>query len=188
MEKTSSPDRHTLIDLEIGNSNSPNLKSINPNEDDLENSDKKKKQQRLKKPPKPPRPPRPVPLDLSDQKLVNELTEIAMLKKARMERMKALKKLKNSKPASGNSNWCPLLVTVIFCIVIFWHGLFSRGSGGIMGFHGSPEASFVSVQTYKNNNASPTISPGGSTVSSSPKTVEPESGLEIHGEKNRVVG
>lgn len=48
-------------------------------------------------------------------------------------------------------------------------GLFSRGSGGIMGFHGSPEASFVSVQTYKNSNASPSISPGGSTVSSSPK-------------------
>jgi hypothetical protein len=148
-----SRDRDTVIDLEIGNltptkadsktpnsfysnttsncnspnlsSSIPNLKSFNPNEEspggDLESSEKKKK--RPKKPPKPPRPPRPVPLDLSDQKLVNELTEIAMFKKARMERMKALKKLKNSKPASGNGNWCALVVTVIFCIVIFWHGM-----------------------------------------------------------------
>jgi hypothetical protein len=36
-----------------------------------------------------------------------------------------------------------------------------------MGFHGSPESSFVSVQTYKN--ASPTISPGSSTASLSQK-------------------
>lgn len=145
MENTTSGDRDNVIDLEIGNrtptkgdsnspsfypnnpnfnSSSPNLKSLNPNDEspggDLESSEKKKK--RLKKPPKPPRPPRSVPLDLSDQKLVNELTEIAMLKKARMERMKALKKLKNSKPASGNGNWCALVVTVIFCLVIFWHG------------------------------------------------------------------
>ncbi|KAJ4802062.1 hypothetical protein LUZ62_014628 [Rhynchospora pubera] len=209
MEKSSSGEGETVLDLEIGNrtpikvehgtnfnsnipglySNTPDLNSCSPNEEnhpgcDLHTSEKKKK--RLKKPPKPPRPPRPLSLDLSDQKLVNELTEIAMLKKARIERMKALKKMKNAKPASGTGSWCALVVTVIFCIVIFWHGLFSRGNGGIMGFHGSPESSFVSVQTYKNT--PPTISPGGSTTSSSPKNVEPEMGLEMNGEKSGAVG
>jgi hypothetical protein len=83
----------------------------------------KTKKKRSKKPPRPPRPPTPTPLDISDQKLLNELNEIAVLKRARIERMKALKKMKNAKEGSSSTNLCPLIITIIFCVVILWQGI-----------------------------------------------------------------
>ncbi|KAL0904450.1 hypothetical protein M5K25_026566 [Dendrobium thyrsiflorum] len=74
-----------------------------------------------KKPPKPPRPPRPLSLDFAEQKLVREISELAMLKKAKADRMKILKKIKNGKSASSSSgNTFALVISLIFCIVIFW--------------------------------------------------------------------
>lgn len=85
----------------------------------------KAKKKRSKKPPRPPRPSTPTPLDVSDQKLLNELSELAMLKKARIERMKALKKMKNAKQGgSSGGNLCPLIITIIFCVVILWQGIY----------------------------------------------------------------
>ncbi|KAJ3676052.1 hypothetical protein LUZ60_003464 [Juncus effusus] len=193
MENKNPSEREALIDLEAGNfapinqfspslntDQNPNFTNACPNGENKSDSEKKK---RYKKPPKPPRPPKPVPLDLLDQKLVNELTELAMKKKARIERMKALKKMKNSnlKSVSSNGNLCALVVTVIFCVVILWHGIFSGGSGNVMSFHGSPESSIlgsngglVSVRVHSS------LSPnGGSSSSSSPKNVETESGLKM---------
>lgn len=83
----------------------------------------KTKKKRSKKPPRPPRPPTLTPLDISDQKLLNELNELAVLKRARIERMKALKKMKNAKQGSSSTNICPLIITIIFCVVILWQGI-----------------------------------------------------------------
>ncbi|PKA51554.1 hypothetical protein AXF42_Ash002921 [Apostasia shenzhenica] len=99
---------------------------------------KEKKSQR--KPSKPPRPPKPCSLDAADQKMVREMSELAMLKRARIGRMKALRKVKNEKAASNGSNLCALLVTIVFCFIIIWHGVFSKGSSGI-GTQASPQPS-----------------------------------------------
>ncbi|KAL5983449.1 hypothetical protein ACLOJK_017535 [Asimina triloba] len=70
-----------------------------------------------KKPPKPPRPPTALLLDAADQKLVREISEVAVLKKARAERMKALKKMKDAKATTSSSiTICAMAVTVIFCL------------------------------------------------------------------------
>lgn len=74
------------------------------------------------KPPKPPRPPRGPSLDAADQKLIREISELAMLKRARVERMKALKKMKAAKASSSNSNLFAMLFTILFCLVILFHG------------------------------------------------------------------
>ncbi|EMS64429.1 hypothetical protein TRIUR3_33942 [Triticum urartu] len=89
----------------------------------------KKKRSSSKKPPRPPRPPTHLPLDASDQKLLNELNELALLKRARIERMKALKKMKNGKQGSSNSNFCPMIITIIFCLVILWQATTKRTTG-----------------------------------------------------------
>ncbi|XP_072980711.1 uncharacterized protein [Typha angustifolia] len=149
----------------------------------------KPKKKRFKKPPRPPRPPNPLPLDAADQKLVHEISELAMLKRARIERMKALKKMKNSKSTSSNSNLCALIVTVLFCLVIIWQGVFSKNTSSLR-FHGSPESSIgtngglISVQFYKNVS---TISPRGSS-SSSANNMEPVPGVGVNGETSRAAG
>lgn len=118
----------------------------------------KTKKKRSKKPPRPPRPLTPTPLDVSDQKLLNELSELAVLKRARIERMKALKKMKNAKQGISGGNLCPLIITIIFCIVILWQGFFS-GHGSAVSFHGSPESSIrahsslISIRFYKKNHS-----------------------------------
>lgn len=118
----------------------------------------KTKKKRSKKPPRPPRPLTPTPLDVSDQKLLNELSELAVLKRARIERMKALKKMKNAKQGTSGGNLCPLIITIIFCIVILWQGFFS-GHGSAVSFHGSPESSIrahsslISIRFYKKNHS-----------------------------------
>lgn len=132
----------------------------------------KAKKKRSKKPPRPPRPPTVLPLDASDQKLLNELNELALLKRARIERMKALKKMKNAKHSS-TSNFCPMIVTIIFCLVILWQGFFSRQAAGVS-FHGSPESSvrehnsLISIRFYKNRSS---IRPQSST-SAAPNNLE----------------
>lgn len=86
-------------------------------------AEKPKKKKAGKKPPKPPRPPRAASLDAADQKLIQQISELATLKRARTERMKALMKMKNSKPASSSSNFWALVITVLFCLVIVWQGI-----------------------------------------------------------------
>ncbi|KAH7676388.1 hypothetical protein IHE45_07G012100 [Dioscorea alata] len=127
---------------------------------------------RKKKCKKPPRPPRPPSLDSTEQKLAKEISELAMLKRARIERMKALKNMKNAKQAASNNSLCALVITVLFCLVIVWQGVFSRDLSSLS-FHGSPEssheagASLISVQFYKN-------------ISASPNIVEQAYGVDVH--------
>ncbi|KAJ6823919.1 uncharacterized protein M6B38_128170 [Iris pallida] len=128
---------------------------------------------------KPPRPPRPPSMDAEDQKLIREINELAMLKRARVERMKALKRMKNAKTVSSNGNLVPWIITLIFCVVILWHGVFSRASSSLR-FHGSPESSlrsggaFISVQYYN-------ASAAHGSSSTSPNIVEQVSGLDNRG-------
>ncbi|KAL5985247.1 hypothetical protein ACLOJK_036485 [Asimina triloba] len=126
-----------------------------------------------KKPPKPPRPPTALLLDAADQKLVREISEVAVLKKARAERMKALKKMKDAKATTSSSiTICAMAVTVIFCLVIILHGVFSRSDSHAQ-FQGSPEYAlaagegFISVQYNSNLPARGTTGLG----SGSPKYV-----------------
>lgn len=148
-----------------------------------------KKKKKGSKPPKPPRPPKSPSLDAADQKLIREISELAMLKRARMERMKALKKMKNAKASSSNSNLCALVITIIFCIVIIWQGVLSRGCS-IVAFQGSPESSvrprgsLISVQFYRD--ISTDVRRRSS--SASPNNVEQVSGLDDHGEASRTAG
>lgn len=83
----------------------------------------KRKSTSSKKPPKPPRPPRGLSLDAADQKLIKEISDLAMLKRARVERMKALKKMKAAKTSTSNSNLYATLITVLFCLVIVFQGI-----------------------------------------------------------------
>ncbi|KAJ0980574.1 hypothetical protein J5N97_008829 [Dioscorea zingiberensis] len=73
-----------------------------------------------KKPPKPPRPPKSLSLDAGDEKLVQE---ISRLKRARIDRIKALKRKKNSRTTSSSSNLWAMIVTVLFCLIIFWQAM-----------------------------------------------------------------
>ncbi|XP_052164783.1 uncharacterized protein LOC127781781 [Oryza glaberrima] len=146
----------------------------------------KEKKKRSKKPPRPPRPPSASPLDAADQKLISELSELASLKRARIERMKALKKMKNTKPASSIGNLVALIITIIFCLVILWQGVFSKYGAGII-FHGSPissgrsHGSLFSIQFYKKNETA--TSPRSS---SAPNNTGITTRLEIHGEARGV--
>uniref|UniRef100_A0A1D1XM17 Zinc finger protein 469 n=1 Tax=Anthurium amnicola TaxID=1678845 RepID=A0A1D1XM17_9ARAE len=104
---------------------------------------------------KPPRPPRTSSLDAAEQKLIQEISDLAMLKRARMERMKALMKTKNTKATSSNSSLCALVIIVLFCLVIIWQGFCSRSHSKVS-FGGSPEPSvgtsgqLISVQYFRN--------------------------------------
>ncbi|KAF8725772.1 hypothetical protein HU200_020327 [Digitaria exilis] len=148
----------------------------------------KAKKKRSKKPPRPPRPSTPTPLDVSDQKLLNELSELAMLKKARIERMKALKKMKNAKQGSSGGNLCPLIITIIFCVVILWQGFFS-GHGSAVSFHGSPESSIrahsslISIRFYRKNHSN--VRPP-SVTTAAPDNVETVSRLANHNQARRL--
>lgn len=84
----------------------------------------KRKKSGNKKAAKPPRAPRGPSLDAADQKLIREITQLAMLKRARVERMKALKKMKAAKSLSPapSSGVFSMVLTVVFCIVILLQG------------------------------------------------------------------
>lgn len=125
----------------------------------------KRKSTSSKKPPKPPRPPRGLSLDAADQKLIKEISELAMMKRARVERMRTLKKMKAAKASPSNSNLYATVITVLFCLVIVFQGLFSRSSSRVS-FGGSPESSvassggFISVQYHNNLSDGNTEGPG----------------------------
>ncbi|KAL5227726.1 hypothetical protein ABZP36_015991 [Zizania latifolia] len=127
----------------------------------------KEKKKRSKKPPRHPRLPSISPLDAADQKLISELSELTMLKRASIERMKALKKMKNSKPASSIGNLVAFIITVIFCLVILWQGVFLRHWASIS-FHEPPISSagshggLISIQFYNKNQTA--ISPHRSSA------------------------
>lgn len=137
----------------------------------------KRKKKNSKIPPKPPRPPRGPSLDAADQKLIREISELAMLKRARIERMKAHKKMKAAKAASSNSNMYAMVITVLFCLVIIFQGMSSKGNSNLS-FQGSPQSAIgmrgrmISIQYYKNISANATDGPG----SESPSLVEQVSG------------
>ncbi|KAL5713985.1 hypothetical protein ACHQM5_016008 [Ranunculus cassubicifolius] len=113
-----------------------------------------------------------------------------MLKRARRERMKAQKKLKAEKASqsSSSSSLCAMLVTVIFCLIIIFQGIFSSGRSH-SSFDGSPESSavnkdaLISVQYYKNPSAS-----SKPPTSESPNSVERVSGLGPQEERSRAGG
>lgn len=113
--------------LVVGDKNKTDKSDIeNPNNNNKKKNKKKKKN--LKMSSKPPRPPKALSLDASEAKLVREISELAMLKRARMERMermKALKKMKNAKTSSSSSIW-PMIITILFCVVLFWQGITSN--------------------------------------------------------------
>lgn len=78
---------------------------------------------------KPPRPPRGPSLDSSDLMLVKEISEIVMKKRARKEHIKAFKRAKaraaklSSAPSTSNNNTlCSLIVTVVFLLILIFHG------------------------------------------------------------------
>ncbi|KAK2997139.1 hypothetical protein RJ639_024819 [Escallonia herrerae] len=122
---------------------------------------------------KPPRPPKGPVLGITDLKLVKEMSEFAAKKRARIERMKALKQMKISKPASSSSisSLSAMVVTLLFCLVIFFQGICSKNSESAS-FPGSPEPAasangLISVQLYNNF----LTSDGAPTSSESPKCV-----------------
>lgn len=110
----------------------------------------------LKKPPKPPRPPKGLSLDAADQKLMKEITELAMRKRARIETLKALKKMRAAKTSSWSSSLSAMVITIVFCLIIIYQGISSRYSGSLA-LKGSPEPAvgtgeaLIAVQLYKNN-------------------------------------
>ncbi|XP_078446778.1 uncharacterized protein LOC144715687 [Wolffia australiana] len=135
--------------------------------DSVEKTTTTKKKKAGRKPPKPPRPPRAVSLDAADEKLIQHISELAMLKRARVERMKALMKTKNSRPASSSSSFWPLVVTLLFCLIIVWQGIFSR-SHSRGNFAGSPESSvgngrMIQIQYLRNAFPSDSVSPSSAS-------------------------
>ncbi|XWS38917.1 hypothetical protein CRYUN_Cryun18bG0004600 [Craigia yunnanensis] len=141
-----------------------------------------------KKPPKPPRPPRAPSLDAADQKLIREIAELARLKRARIERMNALKKMKAAKATSSNSNIFAMVFTVIFCLVIMFQGMSSKGTAA--SYQGSPvpagavQGGLISVQFSGNPSASFPSRPD----SGSPYLVEQVAGLDAQEKLRRFSG
>ncbi|KAJ6675029.1 PROTEIN putative-RELATED [Salix viminalis] len=76
-----------------------------------------------KPPPKPPRPPKGLSLDAADQKLMKEITELAMRKRARIERLKAIKKMRAAKTSSWSSSLSAMVITIVFCLIILYQGI-----------------------------------------------------------------
>ncbi|KAL8481312.1 hypothetical protein ACS0TY_027725 [Phlomoides rotata] len=107
---------------------SGNQKSVD--EVSVKNSKREKRKSSGKKPPKPPRPSTGLWLDAADQKLIKEITELAMMKRARVERMKKMKVGKTSSsstPSSSSGSLLAMMFTIIFCIVIILQGCHSSG-------------------------------------------------------------
>lgn len=77
---------------------------------------------KTRKPSKPPRPPKGPLLSANDQKLMREITELAMRKRARIERMKTLRRLKATKSSSPCSSIFAMIVTVIFFVFLIFQG------------------------------------------------------------------
>ncbi|KAF2325075.1 hypothetical protein GH714_022641 [Hevea brasiliensis] len=82
--------------------------------------EEKKKKKNSRQAPKPPRPPKGPSLDAADQKLVQEITELAMRKRARIERIRVLKKMRAAKSSSWNSSLYAMAFTVLFFLVLIF--------------------------------------------------------------------
>ncbi|XP_039021277.1 uncharacterized protein LOC120153386 isoform X2 [Hibiscus syriacus] len=112
------------------------------------------KKTNTRKSPKPPRPPKGPLLDAADQKLVREIAELAMRKRARMKRLKTMKRMKDAKASSSSTSLFAMVITVLFCFVIFFQGICIRRCASVMS-EGSPSPSvgssegLISVQFYK---------------------------------------
>ncbi|KAM7501146.1 hypothetical protein LguiB_000050 [Lonicera macranthoides] len=131
----------------------------------------KTKTMSCKKASKPPRPPKGPSLCTTDLMLLREMSELAMKKRARIEHIKALKKRRalrsSSSSSSSNSSIPAMVITLLFCLVIFFQGICSRNNT-TMNFAGSPEPaaagnSLISVQLY--NTQPPTDCSEPSSVS-----------------------
>ncbi|CAI9267704.1 unnamed protein product [Lactuca saligna] len=121
---------------------------------DFTGKEKRKKSTSAKKPPKPPRQHSSFSLDSADQKLIKELTELAMIKRARIERMKALMQKKASKASSSsNPSLFAMLFTIIFFLVLLLQGMSCQKSHGT--FKGSPQMSqsLISIKGQLNPSA-----------------------------------
>ncbi|OAY48886.1 uncharacterized protein LOC110616084 isoform X3 [Manihot esculenta] len=118
--------------------------------------EQKKKKKNSRKAPKPPRPPKGPLLDAADQKLVQEITELAMRKRARIERIRVLKKMREAKSSSWNSTLYAMAFTVVFFLILVFQGICSRNSGSMyLGWSPEPAVTasedLISVQFYKNS-------------------------------------
>ncbi|CAH8273473.1 unnamed protein product [Arabidopsis lyrata] len=107
---------------------------------------------KTRKPSKPPRPPKGPLLSANDQKLMREITELAMRKRARIERMKTLRRLKATKSSSPCSSIFAMIVTVIFFVFLIFQGFFtsnaSLNSDNSPAPNNSANNRMVSVQFY----------------------------------------
>ncbi|KAG7557933.1 hypothetical protein ISN44_As11g038670 [Arabidopsis suecica] len=107
---------------------------------------------KTRKPSKPPRPPKGPLLSANDQKLMREITELAMRKRARIERMKTLRRLKAAKSSSPCSSIFAMIVTVIFFVFLIFQGFFtsnaSLNSDNSPAPNNSANNRMVSVQFY----------------------------------------
>uniref|UniRef100_A0A2P2JPQ4 Transmembrane protein n=1 Tax=Rhizophora mucronata TaxID=61149 RepID=A0A2P2JPQ4_RHIMU len=134
--------------------------------------EEKRKKKNSKKPPKPPRPPNGPSLDAADQKLVKEIAELATRKRARIEQIKALKKMRASKASSWNSSLSAMVITVLFCLIVIFHGFCSRNGGSVLS-RSSPKPAFpgtedlISIQVYNlsaNEGSSDDLHSGSSSL------------------------
>ncbi|KAF5752118.1 hypothetical protein HS088_TW01G00025 [Tripterygium wilfordii] len=157
-----------------------------PTSADKEVVREKRKKTSNKKSLKPPRPPKGPSLDAADQKLIREITELATLKRARIERMKALKKMKAAKTSSSNGNFLAMVFTILFCLVIIFQGMSSRGpSANLQGSPmsaGAADGGLISVQYFGNPSAS---GPNGHGAGS-PNLVEQVAGSDTPEKLQRV--
>lgn len=96
------------------------------------------KEKSLRKPSKPPKPPKSLSIDAAEQKKLREMSELAIQKRLRIERMKSLRNRKNANAGFNSNNFCALFVTFLFCVIIIWHGITSKGSS-VVKAHGYPE-------------------------------------------------
>ncbi|XP_051128095.1 uncharacterized protein LOC127249376 [Andrographis paniculata] len=86
-----------------------------------------------KKPPRPPAP-RGLSLDAAEEKLIKEISQLAMIKRAGMERKKARRKMKEAKASSDSAapslNLIAVVFTILFCVVIIFQGCCQSSSSG----------------------------------------------------------
>lgn len=138
------------------------------------NNKENKKEKRNSNNKKPPRPPRGPSLDAADQKLIREIAELAMLKRARADRIKKIKASKSSSSSSSSgTSLFALVFTLLFCLLILFHGMSCRNSPENL--KESPnDSGLISVQFYPIPSAVIPNGPG----SESPNMVEQVSGAD----------
>ncbi|XP_047314568.1 uncharacterized protein LOC124918465 isoform X1 [Impatiens glandulifera] len=176
------------------------LKKLGDEEEEEEEKMKKKNKEKRKsmssanynKPPRrPPRYPKTaLSLDAADQRLIKEISRIAMIKHARDERMKALKKMKAAKASSSSStgNLFAMITTLLFCLVLIFQGMSSskRLTINIQSPHPSWAAENHIVSVNDPSNTSSTTS--NATPSGSLDSLKRSLTLEPQEDDKRSVG